>query len=97
MLANGSNAMESQLPDASGQVKQTPVVEKLHKFCEDMETLKAERQAIEAEIKETIDWAKNQDDPDPKNEESDMFADRTTPLIENSENNKETMNFSLIK
>lgn len=52
MLANGSNAMESQLPDASGQVKQTPVVEKLRKFCEDMETLKAERQAIEAEIKE---------------------------------------------
>ena len=48
---------------------------------------------LEAEIKETIDWAKNQDDPDPKNEESDMFADRTTPLIENSENNKETMNF----
>jgi len=28
------------------------VVEKLRKFCEDMETLKAERQAIEAEIKE---------------------------------------------
>ena len=48
---------------------------------------------LEAEIKETIDWAKNQDDPDPKNEESDMFADRTAPLIENSENNKETMNF----
>jgi 2-oxoisovalerate dehydrogenase E1 component beta subunit len=48
---------------------------------------------LEAEIKETIDWAKNQDDPDPKNEESDMFADRTAPLIENNENNKETMNF----
>jgi TPP-dependent pyruvate/acetoin dehydrogenase alpha subunit len=32
---------------------------------------------LEAEIKETIDWAKNQDDPDPKNEELDMFAERT--------------------
>ena len=48
---------------------------------------------LEAEIKETIDWAKNQDDPDPKNEELDMFAERTEPKIENSENNKETMNF----
>ena len=48
---------------------------------------------LEAEIKETIDWAKNQDDPEPKNEELDMFAERTEPKIENSENDKETMNF----
>ena len=48
---------------------------------------------LEAEIKETIDWAKNQDYPEPKNEEIDMFAERTEPKIENSENDKETMNF----
>ena len=48
---------------------------------------------LEAEIKETIDWAKNQDDPEPKNEELDMFAERTEPKIENSENDKQTMNF----
>ena len=29
---------------------------------------------LETEIKETLDWAKNQDDPDPKNEEIDMFS-----------------------
>ena len=40
---------------------------------------------LETEIKETLDWAKNQDDPDPKNEEADIFALRTTPKIENSE------------
>jgi 2-oxoisovalerate dehydrogenase E1 component beta subunit len=48
---------------------------------------------LESEIKETLDWAKNQDDPDPKNEELDMFAERKTPKIENSMNKKETMNF----
>jgi 2-oxoisovalerate dehydrogenase E1 component beta subunit len=48
---------------------------------------------LESEIKETLDWAKNQDDPDPKNEELDMFAERKMPKIENSENKKETMNF----
>ena len=48
---------------------------------------------LETEIKETLDWAKNQDDPDPKNEEADIFALRTTPKIENSEDNKKTMNY----
>ena len=48
---------------------------------------------LEIEIKETLDWAKNQDDPDPNNEEADIFAQRTTPKIVNSENNKKTMNY----
>ncbi len=48
---------------------------------------------LETEIKETLDWAKNQDDPDPNNEEADIFALRTTPKIENSEDNKKTMNY----
>ncbi len=48
---------------------------------------------LETEIKDTLDWAKNQDDPDPKNEEADIFALRTTPKIENSEDNKKTMNY----
>ena len=48
---------------------------------------------LETEIKETLDWAKNQDDPDPNNEEADIFAQRTTPKIVNSENNKKTMNY----
>ena len=48
---------------------------------------------LEAEIKETLDWAKNQEDPDPNNEEADMFALRTTPKIENNKDNKKTMNY----
>ena len=48
---------------------------------------------LEIEIKETLDWAKNQDDPDPNNEEADIFAQRTTQKIVNSENNKKTMNY----
>ena len=48
---------------------------------------------LETEIKETLDWAKNQDDPDPNNEEADIFALRTTPKIENSGDNKKTMNY----
>ena len=48
---------------------------------------------LETEIKETLDWAKNQDDPDPNNEEADIFAIRSTPKIENSENNIKTMNY----
>jgi 2-oxoisovalerate dehydrogenase E1 component len=48
---------------------------------------------LETEIKETLDWAKNQEDPDPNNEEADMFSLRTTPKIENSEDNKKTMNY----
>ena len=48
---------------------------------------------LETEIKETLDWAKNQDDPDPNNEEADIFAQRTTQKIVNSENNKKTMNY----
>ena len=48
---------------------------------------------LEKEIKTTIDWAKEQDDPDPQEEIDDMFASRTTPVFQNDESNTETMNF----
>jgi len=48
---------------------------------------------LEKEIKNTIDWAKEQDDPDPQEEIDDMFASRTTPVFQNDESNTETMNF----
>ncbi len=48
---------------------------------------------IEKEIKNTIDWAKEQDDPDPQEEIDDMFASRTTPVFQNDETSTETMNF----
>ena len=53
MLAKGTNNMESQLPAAggNGQVKDSPVVDKLKVLCETVDTLKAERQVIESEIK----------------------------------------------
>ena len=56
----------------------------------DFETLSEE---IEKEIKTTIDWAKEQDDPNPDEEIDDMFATRTTPVFTNDESNTETMNF----
>ena len=56
----------------------------------DFETLSEE---IEKEIKTTIDWAKEQDDPNPDEEIDDMFATRTTPVFTNDESNSETMNF----
>ena len=51
----------------------------------DFETLSEE---IEKEIKTTIDWAKEQDDPNPDEEIDDMFATRTTPVFTNDESNK---------
>jgi 2-oxoisovalerate dehydrogenase E1 component len=48
---------------------------------------------LEAEIREALEWAKTQDDPDPINEVEDMFADRTTPTISNDETNTKTMNY----
>ena len=48
---------------------------------------------LEAEIREALEWAKTQDDPDPINEVEDMFADRTTPTISNDETNSKTMNY----
>ncbi len=48
---------------------------------------------LEKEIKNTIDWAKDQDDPNPEEEIDDIFAKRTTPIFENDESSKETMNF----
>jgi len=56
----------------------------------DFETLSEE---IEKKIKTTIDWAKEQDDPNPDEEIDDMFATRTTPVFTNDESNTETMNF----
>jgi len=48
---------------------------------------------LEKEIKNTIDWAKEQDDPDPQEEIEDMFASRTIPVFQNDETSTETMNF----
>ena len=50
------------------------------------------QEKIEILIKETLEWAKEQPDPDPAEEENDIFATRTTPLIKNTEKNKEPMN-----
>ena len=43
--------MENTLPSGSNQVKGGPTATKLKSLCEDVETLKAERQVIESEIK----------------------------------------------
>ena len=48
---------------------------------------------LEAEIKEVLDWAKEQKDPDPENEIKDMFASRTSPVIQNDGSSLKTMNF----
>lgn len=60
LLSQGSNLMESKIPSASGsQVQNSPNVAKLKQLCEDVETLKAERQAIEVEFKGTNPDMKN--------------------------------------
>ena len=52
LLAQGSNNMESKIPaSASSMISNSPSVAKLKELCETVETLKAERQVIEAEIK----------------------------------------------
>ena len=48
---------------------------------------------IEKEIKESLDWAKDQPDPNPSEETEDIFAIRNSKTINNNEQNKETMNF----
>ena len=53
LLAKGSNNMENSLPASANSVKSSPSVNQLKQLCEEVETLKAERQAIEAEIKAT--------------------------------------------
>jgi len=61
LLAQGSNNMESKMPGASGSTdnSNSPNATKLKALCESVETLKAERQAIEAEIKGTNPDMKN--------------------------------------
>ena len=51
--------MEANLPEGSNQVKSGPTATKLKALCEDIETLKAERQVIESEIKTTNPDMKN--------------------------------------
>ena len=48
---------------------------------------------LEVEIRDTLEWAKSQEDPDPNDELKDMFAVRTKPIIENNLNNLKTMNY----
>jgi len=56
----------------------------------DFETLSEE---IDNEIKSTIEWAKEQDDPNHDEEIEDMFATRTSQVFTNDESSTETMNF----
>ena len=58
----------------------------------ELEDFNNAQEKIEKLIKETLEWAKKQPDPDPAEEENDIFATRTTPLIKNTEQDKETMN-----
>ncbi len=48
---------------------------------------------LDSEIRETLEWAKSQNDPDPKNEIIDIFAQRLSNKILNDESSKKTMNF----
>jgi 2-oxoisovalerate dehydrogenase E1 component beta subunit len=48
---------------------------------------------LEVEIRDTLEWAKSQEDPDPNDELKDMFAVRTKPTIDNNLNNLKTMNY----
>ena len=48
---------------------------------------------IELEVKETLEWAKSQEDPNPEEEILDIFQTRQTPVPNNDESNKKTMNF----
>jgi len=61
LLAQGSNSIEGKMPGASGSsdTSNSPNAAKLKALCESVETLKAERQAIEAEIKGTNPDMKN--------------------------------------
>jgi len=87
LLAQGSNNMENKMPGASGSssgdaISNSPNVAKLKALCENVETLKAERQAIEAEIKST--------NPDMKNIFLSTHAGHD--VINEEEMSKETLN-----
>ena len=83
LLAQGSNNMESKIPASGGTIiSNSPSVAKLKQLCEAVETLKAERQAIEAEIK-----SKN---PDMKNVFLSAHANEGS--INEEEMSKETLN-----
>ncbi|MDA8897074.1 thiamine pyrophosphate-dependent enzyme, partial [Acidimicrobiia bacterium] len=60
-------------------------------FTEEDFTQLAEK--IEAEVRETIEWAKEQEDPDPSEEIQDIFATRSTPVATNDGSKTKTMNF----
>ena len=60
-------------------------------FTEDDFTTLAEE--IEAEVRETLEWAKNEDDPNPEEEIQDIFESRSIPVPKNDGSDTKTMNF----
>ena len=60
-------------------------------FTEDDFTTLAEE--IEAEVRETLEWAKNEDDPNPEEEIQDIFETRSIPVPKNDGSDTKTMNF----
>ena len=60
-------------------------------FTEDDFTTLAEK--IESEVRETLEWAKNEDDPNPDEEIQDIFATRSIPVPKNDGSDTKTMNF----
>ena len=59
---------------------------------EEQDYIKIEEE-IQKLVKETLDWAKDEPDPDPSEEIEDIFSSRTLPVFSNSEEESETMNF----
>ncbi len=51
------------------------------------------QEEIEILVKETLDWAKDEPDPEPSEEEEDIFSLRTSPVMSTNEEKLETMNF----
>ena len=51
------------------------------------------QEEIEILVKETLDWAKDEPDPEPSEEEGDIFLLRTSPVMSTNEEKLETMNF----
>lgn len=51
------------------------------------------QEEIEILVKETLDWAKDEPDPEPSEEEEDIFLLRTSPVMSTNEEKLETMNF----
>ena len=47
---------------------------------------------IETEVRETLEWAKDQEDPDPKEEIQDIFETRSIPVATNDGSKTKTMN-----